>query len=105
MTTREPGVNEVLTSRLGFEPRATALLASSPAPIITAGFDVLVQLAIAAIMMSPSFDRAGTVLFAPDKPVTETRLALRRATGVRAAGAARKRTARRMTRSMSTMRV
>ena len=37
-----------------FSPRATALRASKPAPIITEGFDVLVQLVIAAIAISPS---------------------------------------------------
>ena len=34
-------------------PRSTAFLASSPAPTITDGFDVLVQLVMAAIATEP----------------------------------------------------
>src|SRR5690348_6653294 len=52
-TTCEPGASEVFTHGFGFNPFATALRASSPAPIITFGFDVLVQDVIAAITTSP----------------------------------------------------
>ena len=49
MTTVEPGASEVLTQGLRFSPRSTAFFATSPAPIITLGFEVLVQEVIAAI--------------------------------------------------------
>src|SRR5687768_1790670 len=42
VTTSEPGARLVFTQGLLFRPRATALRASRPAPIITLGFDVLV---------------------------------------------------------------
>ena len=54
MTTREPGASEVLTQGLVGRPRSTARLASSPAPTITWGLEVLVQLVMAAITTSPS---------------------------------------------------
>ena len=44
MTTFEPGASEVLTHGLTFSPRSTAFLASRPAPSITDGFEVFVQL-------------------------------------------------------------
>src|SRR5438477_11365540 len=47
VTTLEPGASEVLTHGLERRPRATALRARMPAPIITDGLDVLVQLVIA----------------------------------------------------------
>ncbi len=53
MTTVEPGASEVFTQGLRFRPRSTALLASRPAPIITEGLEVLVQLVIAAITTRP----------------------------------------------------
>ena len=53
MTTFEPGASEVFTHGLERRPRATALRASTPAPTITEGFEVLVQLVIAAITTSP----------------------------------------------------
>ena len=53
MTTFEPGASEVLTHGLTRRPRWTALRASSPAPSITDGFEVLVQLVIAAITTWP----------------------------------------------------
>ncbi len=53
MTTLEPGASEVLTHGLERRPRASALRARMPAPIITDGFDVLVQLVIAAITTWP----------------------------------------------------
>ena len=53
MTTVEPGASEVFTQGLTSRPRSTAFLASRPAPIITDGFDVFVQLVIAAITTRP----------------------------------------------------
>ena len=49
MTTFEPGASEVLTQGLAVSPFSRAFLANRPAPIITAGFEVLVQEVIAAI--------------------------------------------------------
>src|SRR5207302_11143110 len=42
-TTWLPGASEVLTQGFTVSPRAAALRASRPAPIITLGFEVLVQ--------------------------------------------------------------
>ena len=53
MTTVEPGASEVFTHGWRSSPRSTAFCASSPAPIITDGFEVLVQLVIAAITTRP----------------------------------------------------
>src|SRR5687768_12752441 len=53
VTTREPGARLVLTHGCTFRPRFTAFLASSPAPIMTLGFDVFVQLVIAATTTEP----------------------------------------------------
>ena len=53
MTTFEPGASEVLTHGFERSPRATALRARIPAPIITDGFEVFVQLVIAAITTWP----------------------------------------------------
>ena len=53
MTTVEPGANEVFTQGIRSSPRSTACLASRPAPIITEGLEVLVQLVIAAITTRP----------------------------------------------------
>ena len=53
MTTCEPGASEVLTHGFERRPRATAARASRPAAISTDGFDVLVQLVIAAITTAP----------------------------------------------------
>src|SRR5215469_6397389 len=52
-TTCEPGASEVLTQGLAVSPLATALRAKSPAPIMTLGFEVLVQEVMAAITTSP----------------------------------------------------
>src|ERR1700722_8371912 len=57
MTTREPGASEVLTHGLDRRPRATAFLARRPAPTMTWGLEVLVQLVIAATTTSPSARR------------------------------------------------
>ena len=53
MTTFEPGASEVFTHGLIARPLSTAFLASSAAPIITDGFDVLVHEVIAAITTAP----------------------------------------------------
>ena len=53
MTTVEPGASEVFTQGLRASPRSTAFLASSPAPSMTEGLEVLVQLVIAAITTMP----------------------------------------------------
>src|SRR3569833_4047269 len=53
MTTLEPGASEVFTHGLRDRPRSTAFLASSAAPIITDGLEVLVQEVIAAITTAP----------------------------------------------------
>src|ERR1700755_2823361 len=52
-TTWLPGASDVFTQGLAVRPLAAALRASSPAPISTLGFDVLVQDVIAAITTSP----------------------------------------------------
>src|SRR6187431_137408 len=48
VTTREPGARLVFTQGRTFRPRAEAFRARSPAPTIAEGFEVLVQLVIAA---------------------------------------------------------
>src|SRR5262245_30939328 len=53
VTTCEPGARLVLTHGLTARPRATAFCASRPAASITDGFDVLVQMVIAAMTTSP----------------------------------------------------
>src|SRR3954463_4890257 len=53
VTTFDPGARLVFTHGLRSRPRSTALLASRPAPIITEGLEVLVQLVIAAITTAP----------------------------------------------------
>ena len=53
VTTFEPGASEVFTHGLLCSPRASALRARMPAPTITDGLDVLVQLVIAAITTCP----------------------------------------------------
>ena len=54
MTTFDPGARLVFTHGLDFSPFSTAFFASRPAAIITDGFDVLVQLVMAAITTLPS---------------------------------------------------
>ena len=54
MTTSEPGARLVFTQGGTPRPRARALRASSPAPIMTAGLEVLVHEVIAAITTAPS---------------------------------------------------
>ncbi len=53
MTTLEPGASVVLTQGLRARPRSTAFLASSAAPTMTLGLDVLVQDVIAAMTTEP----------------------------------------------------
>src|SRR3954471_14238183 len=53
VTTFDPGARLVFTHGLADNPRSTAFFATSPAPIITLGFDVFVQLVMAAITTEP----------------------------------------------------
>src|SRR4051795_1457280 len=53
MTTFEPGARDVLTHGLVARPRSTAFLASSPAPTITDGFEVLVHEVMDAMTTAP----------------------------------------------------
>src|ERR1700729_3683141 len=53
VTTFDPGASDVLTHGLTVRPFWTALRARRPAPSITDGFDVFVQLVIAAITTWP----------------------------------------------------
>ncbi len=53
-TTLDPGAKLVLTFGLTVSPRSTAFFARSPAPTITLGLEVFVQLVMAAITTSPS---------------------------------------------------
>jgi hypothetical protein len=69
MTTREPGASEVFTHGFGASPRSAAFLASSAAPIITSGLEVLVQEVIAAITTAPWSSSASC----PSSSFTRTR--------------------------------
>src|SRR5262249_57321531 len=60
VTTFDPGARLVFTHGWRESPRSTAFFASRPAPIITLGFDVLVQLVIAAITTDPCARSAAT---------------------------------------------
>src|SRR6476469_2321864 len=53
MTTLDPGASVVFTHGLLERPRSTAFFASSAAPIITCGLDVLVHEVIAAMTTWP----------------------------------------------------
>src|SRR3954465_9125412 len=53
MTTLDPGASVVFTHGLLVSPRSTAFLASSAAPIITCGLEVLVQEVMAAMTTCP----------------------------------------------------
>ena len=59
VTTLEPGARLVFTHGLTSRPLATALRANSPAATSTDGFEVFVQLVIAAITTEPSFSVPG----------------------------------------------
>ena len=72
----EPGASEVLTQGLTFSPFCTALRAKIPAPSITDGFEVFVQLVIAAITTWPWSSSVSV----PSASVTGTRVCLRSAT-------------------------
>ena len=53
MTTFDPGARLLFTHGLRVRPVLDRLLRQRPAPIITLGFDVFVQLVIAAITTAP----------------------------------------------------
>src|SRR5439155_13358649 len=53
VTTLDPGARLVLTHGRRWSPACTAFFASSPAPSMTEGFDVFVQLVMAAITTAP----------------------------------------------------
>ena len=53
MTTLEPGASVVFTQGLVASPASTAFLASSAAPTMTDGFEVLVHDVMAAITTEP----------------------------------------------------
>ena len=53
ITTFDPGARLVFTHGFTCKPRSTAFLASRPAASITEGFEVLVQLVIAAMTTAP----------------------------------------------------
>src|SRR5690348_9849101 len=53
VTTFEPGARLVLTQGLLVSPLSNAFFATRPAPIITLGLEVFVQLVIAAITTEP----------------------------------------------------
>ena len=55
VTTLEPGASELFTHGLRVKPNSWAFLAKRPAPIITLGLLVLVQLVMAAITTAPFF--------------------------------------------------
>src|SRR3954453_14443330 len=73
MTTLDPGARGVLTHGLRVRPRSTAFIASSAAPIMTCGFEVLVHEVIAAITTAPWSSSYST----PSPPVTRTGLVAR----------------------------
>src|SRR3954471_24728152 len=77
MTTFDPGASVVFTHGLAVSPRSTAFLASSAAPIITCGLDVLVQEVIAAITTWPW----STNVSVPSSMTTRVGLDARSATG------------------------
>src|SRR3954468_21215176 len=53
VTTFEPGARLVFTHGFRVRPRSNAFFATRPAPIMTLGFDVFVQLVIAAMTTAP----------------------------------------------------
>jgi len=62
VTTPDPGEREHLIYGLTFSPLATAFQAKTPAASITSGFDVFVQLVIAAITRDPCFNTCSSPL-------------------------------------------
>src|SRR2546421_1747943 len=82
VTTFEPGASEVFTQGLTLSPFCTALRARIPAPSITDGFDVFVQLVIAAITTCPWSSSVSV----PSASVTGVEVLTRSATWVRVGG-------------------
>src|SRR5207248_2082908 len=68
MTTLEPGASVVFTQGLRASPASTAFLASSAAPTITDGLEVLVQEVMAAITTEPW----STEVFVPSSSVSSS---------------------------------
>ncbi len=70
VTTFDPGARDVLTCGGTSRPSSQAFFASNPAPIKTNGFDVFVQLVIAAITTEPFFILAlsPSITIFSDKP-------------------------------------
>src|SRR5260370_28696949 len=68
MPTLERGASVVLTQGLRARPRSTAFLASSAAPTMTLGLDVLVQDVMAAMTTEPW----STAVVVPSSSVTWT---------------------------------
>src|SRR5437867_3325359 len=68
MTTLEPGASVVFTQGLRARPASTAFLASSAAPTMTEGFEVLVHDVMAAITTDPW----STDVLVPSSSVTST---------------------------------
>src|SRR5215468_7664908 len=86
VTTFDPGARLVFTHGLTPSPRAAAFRARIPAPSITDGFDVFVQLVIAAITTEPwpsspraPFIRTGTRFAAAPASFTKPASAARHA--------------------------
>ena len=61
MTTFDPGARLVFTQGFRVSPRSTAFLATRPAPIMTPGLDVFVQLVMAATTTEPCSSVVATV--------------------------------------------
>jgi hypothetical protein len=80
VTTRAPGASEVFTHGRGASPRCSAFFASSAAPIMTSGLEVLVQEVMAAITTAP---RSSSTAWPPS---SVTRTGLRGRGGTSAAG-------------------
>src|SRR6266851_3647407 len=70
MTTLEPGASVVFTQGLVARPASTAFLASSAAPTMTDGFEVLVHDVMAAITTEPW----STEVLVPSSRVTSAAL-------------------------------
>src|SRR5487761_77065 len=68
MTTLEPGASVVFTQGLRASPASTAFLASSAAPTMTDGLEVVVQEVIAAFTTEPW----STLVCVPSSRVTRT---------------------------------
>ena len=60
MTTFDPGASDVFTQLLVASPFSTAFFASSPAATSTDGFEVFVQLVIAAMTTEPFLTSGAT---------------------------------------------